>query len=341
MGTVLAALCGGLLIGCGGGSVDIKDLGSAIISAQCDHYVKCGEIASHDICVALLSQGFSADEIVGSVNAGKVKYDGSLAQDCLDAISGESCDPSAEDNRVTPQACIDAIKGTIADAGACANNNECISGSCNPGTNTGTCPAGTCDPTAPAAAKIGAACGTQGTSFIACVDGAYCNTSNQCAALLASGQTCTADNQCAYGTVCSGTGTALTCNKPPQKAGDACIQHNGGADCVITGLYCNGSNACAGYADSGATCSATVPCKFDLNCDGTAMKCGALPDAGGNCPNFSCSPGNYCQTDMTTGNPTTCAALKANGTACTGGNECQSGNCDATSMQCAAITSCI
>src|SRR6184192_1069171 len=122
MGTVLAALSGALLIGCGGGSVDINNLGSAIINMQCDHYVKCGEISSHDLCVALLSQGSNFDVLVGSVNAGKVTYDGSLAQSCIDALDAESCDPSAEDNRVTIQDCVDAIKGTVADGGACANS---------------------------------------------------------------------------------------------------------------------------------------------------------------------------------------------------------------------------
>jgi hypothetical protein len=327
----VAALCG-MLIGCGGGSVAIDDLGSSLIDAQCDHYVACGEISSHDECVALLGQGASFDELVGSVNAGLVDYDGAKAQSCLDSFGGLSCDPSLEENRVPNQDCIEAVKGTVADGGACKNSNECVSGSCALTSCTMACCPGTCDPTPPAPADIGQSCATT-----SCVDGAFCNASGTCAALLAAGATCQSDNQCAYGTVCAGA-TALTCMAPPQKAGDACISRSGSPDCVIEGLYCGAGNKCAAYKDSGATCDPSNPCMFDLACNST---CGALPQIGDACPQFQCDGGAYCQIDTTTGTATTCAALKADGATCAQSSECDSAFCDTTTTKCAAPTSCI
>lgn len=332
LGIVSAAALCGILIGCGGGSVSIDDLGSAVIDAQCDHYVQCGEISSHDACVALLSQGFNFDELVQSVNQGLVSYDGEKAQSCLDTLSGLSCDPSVEENRVAIPDCDEAIKGTVADGGACKNSNECVSGSCAVTTCTMACCPGTCNPSPPALAPIGQSCSTTN-----CVDGAYCNASAVCAALLDPGATCTGDNECGYGTVCAGA-TTLTCISPPQKAGDACISRSGSPDCVIDGLYCNSSNKCANYLDSGATCGATDPCMFDLACNST---CGALPAIGDNCPQFQCAAGAYCQVDTTTGMATTCAALKADGATCAQSSECDSAFCDSNTSKCAAPTSCI
>lgn len=323
------------LAACGGGSISVSDYGNSVINALCDHDVSCGLYSSHAACVAVYEQILNTDTLIADVNNGTAKYDGDKAKECLDAFGSASCDHSAMSYRVGPAACNDIVTGTVADGGVCKNSIECISDSCNVPTNCGmACCAGTCNPTAPPKAAIGAAC-PQGT---ACVDGAYCNAGT-CAALIASGQPCTADNQCAYGTLCAGATGSQTCTAAP-KAGDACLPHGTGTTCDTDGLICDATNHCAALVGSGKTCDPQVQnCVRDLQCDPTALTCGALPGNGQPCPNFECAPGNYCQFDAQF-NPTTCAPLKDDNAACMQGGECKSGTCDTTSMTCTPRTVC-
>lgn len=334
LSVVAASLGAAFLFGCGGGgSVKVENLGDAVADSACDRLERCGAIADHATCVAIYKTLINEDNIIAGVNAGLITYDGGKAQECLDALSGASCDPSAMDERVLPQACTDAIKGTVADGGACKNSDECKSGSCELTTCTMACCPGTCNPTPPAKVAIGQSC-----SAAPCVDGAFCNSSTVCAALLAAGQSCTSDDECTYGTVCAGATGAETCTAPP-KAGDPCLTHNGGHSCISTGLQCDATMHCATLLGANAACDPQAPlCKFDLACDATAKTCGPLPAVGAACAG-ECAPGAYCQFNQTTGGGT-CTAAKADGQACQSDNECTSSNCDATSNTCTTRTTC-
>lgn len=327
------------LAACGGSSsVAITDLGSSLLDAQCQHYVDCGVVESVAVCKDLLRNFFNTAAIEGGITAGKIKYDGGKAGECIDAFAGASCNPGDQGNRTTPQACLDAIKGTIADGGACANDNECISQSCNNPTCSMACCPGTCDATQTKAA-IGAACNPG-----ACVDGAFCKaaatgTGSTCTALVAAGAACNVDDECAFGTVCLGATGATTCVKPAAK-GAACIADGDGFSCGTQGLDCNQvTMKCEGRLFTGATCDPQNDrCATYLSCDSTSMKCVGAPAIGQPCVS-GCASGAYCKPDAS-GTTSTCTAKQANGATCASGTECTSGHCDTASMKCADVAAC-
>lgn len=325
--TIVIAASMGLVTACGGGgSTSLSDLSDAYRSAMCDYYVRCGVVESQALCEQLLG-GLETAELEAAVAAGKVKYDGDAAGECLDAIGGRSCNPGDENARVAPAACDNMIKGTVADGGQCFNSGECVSGSCTLTDCTDACCPGTCDPTV-AEAAIGASCATAD-----CVDGAFCNAQNTCEALKASGATCTSSSECAYGTRC--LGTPQTCQAPPAK-GAACVVTNGTPTCGTTGLVCDASMKCVGYLFTGATCDPAADlCAPYLTCDETTMKCTGEPAIGEACT-FGCQRGAYCDTTTMK-----CVATQANGATCQGDDECTSNYCDTTTMKCADPAVCI
>ena len=332
-----AVVCAIFVQGCGGGhSVSVDQLKSSEIDALCDRLVRCGDVADKAFCVAVYDQLFNDGTLKADQANGSISYDDKLAGECIDALGGASCDPTTQDNRVEPQSCKDAVKGNRHAGDACYNDLQCSSGSCNI-TNTTcgmACCAGTCAMDPPAAVAIGQSCASA-----PCVDGAYCDGTSTCAALIAIGGTCTTDNACAYGSVCAGT-TTMTCTATP-KAGDACLQHQGGTDCVVTGLVCDATTHCVALLDKGATCDPNAPmCKEDLYCDTTTTQCTARPGDGATCdPNVGCAPPDTC---VVTGTATTgtCTAPMANGAACQNDSDCQSNFCDTTMSKCADPTVC-
>jgi hypothetical protein len=334
LSVVAAALGAVMTFGCGGGgSVAVDNLADAVANSACDRLVRCGAVADHATCVALYRTLVNEDNLIAGVKAGMIKYDGGKAQECLDALAGASCDPSAQDERVEPPACKDAIKGTVADGGACKNSAECVSNSCNIPSCSMACCAGTCNPTAPAAVAIGQSC-----AAAPCVDGAYCDATQKCVALLSANASCTSDDQCGYGLLCIGATGSATCAAAP-KAGDACVTHNGSKTCIVDGLLCDSTSHCATQLASGTTCDPQAPlCKFDLSCDATAKTCGALPTTGKACAG-ECAPGSYCKLDQTTGTGT-CTAPNPDGTACQNDVECTSNHCDGTTNKCAPRMGC-
>ena len=304
VGAMALAACGG------GGSIAIGDLGDEIIAAQCARYVRCGVYASEELCRAAASADLSALE--QGVEAGRIRYDGEAARECLDALAEASCDTTTASARKTPGACDEAIVGTVADGGACYNSNECVSGSCNePDTCNMACCAGTCDPTVVEVA-IGQSCANA-----PCVEDAFCNDQDVCAALLAANAACQSDTQCGYGLMCANDVCVASANR-----GEACAD----GDCADLGDRCDGTN-CVALSAVGGTCSSGFAGLFDCQrpyvCNQTTLKCEEPPTAGESCQ-FFCAGGLFCNDDNE------CEAPRANGAACTGNSECESNYCDET-----------
>ena len=321
-----------VLIGCTthDGPVAIDDLGSRVVDAVCQQYVRCGVFTNQSFCAATFR--IHEQDIVAAVKDGTVKYDGGKAADCLAAFSADTCDPTTHEARVEPQACKDTFKGTVADGGACEVNEQCVSQSCNLQSCSMACCPGTCAPTPAAPAAIGQPCTG------ACADGAFCK-SGTCAALLAAGTTCQSDSDCDYGLACVGATGAEKCAAAPS-AGQACVSHYGSStpsSCIVEGLTCDTTAMkCVAFLDSGATCSAQGPqCKQDLACDPTTSKCGALPAVGQSCSG-SCAVGAFCDFSGTG----KCVAVLPDGQACTSDEACQSGNCDTTTTKCTEPATC-
>jgi len=146
---------------------------------------------------------------VASVAAGRSRYDGLAARNCVNALEGESCDPSAAAS--FDSICQKVFTGTIADGAACALDTECLPGSL-------------CLGAATSAASCAGVC-THGATL--CNDDSHCmngQVRDHQAASLASGscvtpvaaggagQACGVDRVCNPGLVCSQTATGDTCS---------------------------------------------------------------------------------------------------------------------------------
>jgi hypothetical protein len=271
------------------------------------------------------------------IDAGKMTYDGSKAQGCIDAIAARTCD--GLDTRPIP-ACQAAIDGTITTGGDCDLDAECKGGAsgafCQ--SASGTCP-GKCA----ALLVAGQAC----TKNDQCASGLECSTStNKCVQPAAAGAACKGADQppCANGLICMGdnTTTAGTC-----KARADAFTAAASASCDLKTQFCVAGQSCAvsaivgtsitgtcvatgGYA-AGAACKPTFPdaCASGNYCKTTTLApfdgtCTALPQKGEDCgkqwSGDVCGPNLVCVTKK-------CQGLVANGVSCAGNAECYSESC--------------
>jgi hypothetical protein len=317
LGVLVLASISTLAAACGGGGVKIDDLGGDLIDALCQREVRCGAFTSVEACKA--GANFDIEEIKRSIAAGRTEYSEDQAADCIDALGGASCDSTAQNVRVQPEACRHAFEGTVADGGQCYNDEECLSEDCNiPSCNMACC-AGTCSPTVTDVA-IG---GTCGSATGPCVVGSFCDSATTtCVALKAIGGTCTSNSQCGYNLYCLEAGT---CAEAPNR-GQACPD----GFCADLGDRCDGTSmTCVALARQGEACQSGFAGLFDciqpLTCNQTSLTCDNPPTAGQACL-FFCADGNFCNANDQ------CEATKPNGTACTGDEECNSAFCDATAV---------
>ncbi len=276
-----------MVVGCGG--IDLGDFQSEALDARCEYLTRCGLFPSQNACKAHFELSMvQSTSVIAAVDAGKVKYDDGLAEDCIDDLRDASCSQAAQ---LSP-ACDDIFKGTIADGGMCAFDDECVSGSCAVTDCTEACCPGTCQP-ARATPKIGEMC-----NFI-CEDGAYCADDNTCHAVLAAGAACSDVFACANGLYCANfTGMmAGTCTKLPA-TGEACTEQ-----CANIGDYCEGT--CKKVGLPGDACTNNDQCSYYYFCDDT-MHCAEEP-APMLLPNGStCASGTQCQSHYC-GNDNKCA----------------------------------
>jgi hypothetical protein len=310
----LGALVFSVAAGCGGGGVSIDDLGPTLVDALCQRQVRCGVYATVEACKADVR--IQIEEIQASVEAGRTKYDEGKAEDCIDGLGSASCDASSEDSRETPQACDDTFQGTVADGGACFNDEECLSEECDIPDCGMACCTGACAPTV-AEVAVGGACGsTTGP----CARGSFCDgTTMVCTALLGAGGACTGNSQCGYGMYCAEVGG---CTDAPNH-GEACPD----GLCAEIGDRCDPTSMnCVSLSKRGEPCqtgfAGLFDCQQPLTCNQTTLVCEDPPTAGQACL-FFCAAGNFCN------DSDVCEATKANGAACLSDSECQSSFCDA------------
>lgn len=160
-----------MLVACGGddgGLGSASDAFKASIQASCEKAFDCMASydpamnnntpfasaygASVDDCVAqtnaLIMQFLGADyftKLDASVSAGRITYNASDAQTCLDAGSAQTCDQFFGQNGATytpPAACDNAIKGTVATGGTCTIEDDCAASADSCDETTMMCTAG-------------------------------------------------------------------------------------------------------------------------------------------------------------------------------------------------------
>jgi hypothetical protein len=242
--------------------------------------------------------------VADSVSAGRVKYDPSKLQGCLDQISKVTC-ADWYGNKV-PQC--DALVGTVAGGGECHTYSDCNAGQCNlfascPSTClayvdvNGPCDGKTklCNPSTTRCdadtltcvpynyVDLGGVCNGNAAYSNRAV--AYCDGTNHCAPLKTSGA-CEYSFECATGYVCAG----------PQK-GTACQQAVGlGGSCTPGYEQCIYPGACDASTHTCVERKVNDPCG-QLN----------LPE------NQTCVEGSCVYDTNTTG---TCVAFRKDGETC-------------------------
>lgn len=280
------AACGG------GGGVSIQDLPDEVESAFCDYFVECGRFPDKATCEAsAFVGGNDLLTLQAGVAAGTIHYDEGKAGDCLDALRDAGCTFSGQDETAN-DVCDEVFTGTVADAGACAINEECVSLNCvqtDPSCNDDvTCCAGTCGAAEPAPTEVavGGDCYVENTE---CVSGAYCQyndagTAATCVDQAGANAACTDFDGCEQGLYCDyDFQTNMgTCKSPPQQ-GDPCEADSFGA-CDRMDNYCDPTTmVCTAKVAVGGACTSGVRCVDYAYCDGATMLCVASPAVGETC----------------------------------------------------------
>jgi hypothetical protein len=175
--------------GCGSSDdIELADLPRELAEATCAKAFDCCpqdsamEFPSEEQCVTTL-QGFASFLVVGiqqSEQAGRARYDGARASECMDVIRGLDCTQF----RAEELPCDDFIVPLVAAGGECDQDFDCVTGYCSYDfdADIGTCA------TLPG---LGQACDFD------CAQGSYCEFSTStCEAAKADGAECFDDEEC-------------------------------------------------------------------------------------------------------------------------------------------------
>lgn len=322
--TLLLAACGGG----GGNSLTLAEYPDAAREAFCRFLVRCGDIASLDVCMTS-NIGLNI-HIPASLEAGidmsKVKFSGTAASACLDALANQSCDLTSQSSRVPIDACAQLVTGTRHNGDACAIDAECVSQVCDV-TNcdpSAACCMGTCaGEAAPAPVQIGQSCASA-----PCVPSGFCeDASSTCMALKTAGTACNATRECDYGLACLGTCQALP------TLGQPCTEF-----CRDEGTTCSATTqTCVKVVLAGGSCTPNAlasECSPLYPCDATGH-CSAGIAIGQACGFGDLCAGNTAFCDIPIGQNTgTCSLPKPNGSTCARDAACQSAFCDSASLTC-------
>ncbi len=295
------------LAACGSSSISLSDLGDELNRRSCQGQVNCGAYPDLQTCLDAQSDPGGIDQLQVSVNAGRVKYDGDKAGECLDALTSQmTCESFVNyGESPTPEACNQVFTGTVAAGGECYDSAECAdNGTCNLSCNTGECCAGTCvagDP-APALANLGEDC-----SNTECNEGLWCktdstNNTSACAELGGEGAACSGFSGCGADLACDGLFGDGTCVRPA-KPGETCDPQQGFGllSCARDDNYCDTTDT---------TCKQKVA--VGQACDTQQS----------NCVNYA-----YCDAGTCTERPVENEACVTDGPSCLGALECTNSVC--------------
>jgi Dickkopf N-terminal cysteine-rich region len=347
---------------------DVASLGTRLYDAICAALSRCDPFtifSSKEECVASFDQYFDGTQtkylrrLGEALDHGTVTIDKIAMQRCFDELSLEACPVSLD-----REACRSLFVGTVAAGASCYGQEECAApgASCRGFDPDATCRAGTCG----SSAAVGEACSEQ----TPCVPGAHCvgvgaaarcETGEQgarcgdhadcddhrwckqgaCVAALPGGAACTLDAQCGGDSLCvgelsspSGMGMCTQVTQVGAACDDYCFR---GLYCKISQVGANGS--CAPLPALGEPCLASLG-----RCAGVALYCSdrdlcaATSGLGESCAIAPCLPGMFCSSEVDSGNPAECLALRPLGARCVRDGNCASYHCD--NGMCAAPASC-
>jgi hypothetical protein len=284
MNTILSILVLGVAA-CGTSGVSINDYASKLRDSYCANEVRCNLMPDLGTCAAATraDDNNHIDTVVAAVNAKIIKYDEIAAAGCIDAFNAGCTFVGL--HQTSP--CDTVFIGTIATAGACFVDEECVgaetgaarcvqtTATCN--RNTSCCP-GTCI-AQPAKGQAGANC-----SAGPCADGLYCSVvTGTCKPLVTTaGGPCEGFDGCTDPMVCSASLSAGTC-VTAAATGASCVATQR-PSCADTRDYCDGSTLkCTRRVAVAQPCggSGNVACVGYASC--TSAACVAIPTAGATC----------------------------------------------------------
>jgi hypothetical protein len=311
----------GALAACSSGAtVASTDFDLKLSQAQCARAARCKTFPDEATCNTNV-RVVSDPSVAAAITAGKIKYDGERAQQCIDAIAKQGCDLTAHDTHIPPAECTEMYTGTVKGGDSCSLDTECASGTCNlpdecpeKACCVGTCRA-TQDPAEP-----GGAC-AKGSD---CAEGLVCGTDLTCHKPGADSAACGSDRECGDGLACVGANaqTPGHCHALGH-AGDACPY----VRCADVNLRCDAtSHLCVAIGLPGDACPNGDECASGIECDPTSHMCRPQPTLGMPCDNV-CGGDAFCMFDMNGANGM-CVAPLTDGTPCDGYSQCTSFYCE-------------
>ena len=258
----------------------------------CNFQVTCGAYASVEVC--LEATPLATQQLTAEIAAGRIIFDPGATAACLAELDARfgTCALSVAVSfidRDEPLACDAVFTGTVADAGECFDDLECVSRRCSfpEGCDPASCCAGTCAPTPPSEhADVGESCADR-----RCVSGAFCTrTTKKCIARVAVDAPCTELLSCVVGAACNLSPTTGSGTCKPLAGHEAECDPAVLIPCDLSADYCaSGSKTCVAQPRTGETCNSEARCLAHATCVGG--ECVDDPAAGEPCP----SSGPGCQ----------------------------------------------
>lgn len=247
------------------------------------------------------------------IEAGRIRYDGERATECLEAITKWWCDEESGRRVEGIPECVDVLSGALELGQQCASAHECAEGWCD---TQAPCSERTC-------VQIQESCGDD-----FCVTSSeFCDrSSDTCRARRPAGSACSF-GQCERGTACTFVTDGTCASWGSQSASAPCV-----IDQVCApGLVCDDS-ACrpTTFGGAGAACSSSraANCEPGLVCRIPAGSqtgtCGQPLGRGASCwADWSCEPGLMCDS----WNGRTCEPFLDDGETCQSFAQCASNRC--------------
>lgn len=301
-----------LLAACGDNtpSIELDDLYAETLRARCDRLVRCGVVATHEICTAYFRTP-DEDNLHAAIEAGRIRYDPGSAVACVAALAALPCDETSREVRSPIEACERMLQGAQKVGDLCSFDQECGSGSCDaPLCPVGTCCSGTCVATRTAAA------GDPCTTDEQCAGEAFCSREGTCTPLAARGQPCRIDAHCEPGLACTGaTDLQDGACRALGLLGESCPYLR----CAELGAVCDAAQRCVPVGLPGAPCATGADCSPLALC-GPGSVCIDVPRLGEPC-GFECAGEAWCRQG-------TCVAPQENTAPCTADNQCASLYCE-------------
>lgn len=314
MRIALLSVLGALLVGCGDDGVNIAanqdnfcetiadvvchNLYQCCTESEIEDYLSVSEPRTELQCIEDRKRDCQRDaaDIRDSLQAGRITFDATRLNDCLNAIvAPENVCSAVVTELPYKEACKDSpFVGTVATGGTCFFNHDCAGA-----------PDSFCGPDQKCKQKPQA--GFPCSFSMPCASQFYCATNGTCAAKLAAGAPCTGDpNQCAEGLFCDSLATPMPVCAARHAGGEACT-----ADAACTSGDCV-PGQCMGTTQ---TCFTDAGCQS--RCAGTGFSC----TTAANCGNGNCSISG------TTCNGTSLLCNGGTGDTCVFPVQCLPGDC--------------